>query len=74
MIGITPPTLSTDFGQAEHPSSIEGSSYYLGKIRALGLSDDEVHAMTHDNGKKLVQRERNDRRLCQYSNLALYSS
>jgi hypothetical protein len=58
----------------EREVSEEGFSYYLEKIRALGFSDDEVHAMNHDNGKKLVQRERNDRRLCQYSNLALYSS
>jgi len=55
-VGTSSSILSTDFGQVENSSPIEGFSYYLGKMRDLGFSEDELHLMTHDNPKKLMER------------------
>jgi len=58
-VGISSSILSTDFGQAENRPPIEGFSYYLGKMQDLGFSGDELHVMTHDNPKKLMERRGN---------------
>jgi hypothetical protein len=55
-VGTSSSILSTDFGQVENSSPIEGFSYYLGKMRDLGFSEDELHVMIHDNPKKLMER------------------
>jgi len=57
-VGISSCILSTDFGQVENGSPIEGFSYYLGKMRALGFSEDELRVMIHDNPKKLIERNK----------------
>jgi hypothetical protein len=58
-VGISSSIVSTDFGQAENRPPIEGFSYYLGKMRALGFSENELRVMIHDNPKKLMERARN---------------
>ena len=58
-VGISSSILSTDFGQVENYPPIEGFLYYLGKMRALGFSDDELFVMIHDNPRKLMERARN---------------
>ncbi|MCK4789135.1 MAG: hypothetical protein KAV87_35665 [Desulfobacteraceae bacterium] len=73
-VGVSSSILSTDFGQVENASPIEGFSYYLGKMRALGFSDDELRVMIHDNPGKLMEKEGNDPRPCQYSSSASYFS
>jgi len=55
-VGIPSSVLSTDFGQVKNRSPIEGFSNYLGKMLALGFSEDELHVMIHDNPKKLMDR------------------
>lgn len=55
-VGIPSSILSTDFGQVKNRSPIEGFSNYLGKMLALGFSEDELHVMIHDNPKKLMDR------------------
>jgi len=57
-VGVSSSILSTDFGQIENPLPIEGFSYYLGKMRALGFSEDELRVMIHDNPRKLMERSR----------------
>jgi len=57
-VGVSSSILSTDFGQVENPLPIEGFSYYLGKMRALGFSEDELRVMIHDNPRKLMERDR----------------
>lgn len=58
-VGISSSILSTDFGQAENRPPIEGFLYYLGKMRDLGFSEDELRVMTHNNPKKLMERHGN---------------
>lgn len=57
-VGISSCILSTDFGQVKNAPPIEGFSYYLGKMRTLGFSEDELHIMIHDNPKKLIERNK----------------
>lgn len=57
-VGISSCILSTDFGQVENGSPIEGFSHYLAKMRALGFSEDELRVMIHDNPKKLMERNK----------------
>jgi len=57
-VGIPSSILSTDFGQVENPLPTEGFLYYLGKMRALGFSEDELRVMIHDNPRKLMERDR----------------
>jgi hypothetical protein len=59
-VGISSCILSTDFGQIENGPPTEGFSYYLEKMFTLGLSEDELHLMTHDNPKKLMEGEGKD--------------
>ena len=58
-VGISSSILSTDFGQVENRPPIEGFLYYLGKMRALGFSEDELRVMIHDNPRKLMGKARN---------------
>jgi len=58
-VGLSSSILSTDFGQVQNGSPIEGFSYYLEKMQALGFSEDELHIMIHDNPKKLIDRRKN---------------
>ncbi len=57
-VGISSCILSSDFGQVSNPHPIEGFAYYLEKMRALGFSDEELRVMTHDNPKKLLEKEK----------------
>jgi len=57
-VGISSCILSTDFGQVENIPPIEGFSYYLEKMQALGFSEDELRIMIHDNPKKLIERNK----------------
>lgn len=57
-VGISSCILSTDFGQVENRSPIQAFSYYLGKMRALGFSEDELRVMIHDNPKRLIERNK----------------
>lgn len=58
-VGISSCILSTDFGQVENGSPIEGFLYYIEKMRSLGFSEDELRVMIHDNPKKLMERIKN---------------
>lgn len=57
-VGISSSILSTDFGQVENRPPVEGFLYYLGKMRALGFSEDELRVMIHDNPRKLMEIDR----------------
>ena len=57
-VGVSSSILSTDFGQVENRPPVEGFLYYLGKMRALGFSEDELRVMIHDNPRKLMERSR----------------
>jgi hypothetical protein len=57
-VGVSSCILSSDFGQVANPHPLEGFAYYLEKMRALGFSEAELHVMTHDNPKKVFEREK----------------
>jgi len=57
-VGVCSCILSSDFGQVANPHPIEGFAHYLEKMRALGFSGDELRVMTHDNPKKLLEKEK----------------
>jgi hypothetical protein len=55
-VSISSCILSSDFGQVENPHPVQGFTYYLGKMRALGFSGDELRVMIHDNPRKLLEK------------------
>jgi hypothetical protein len=57
-VGISSCILSSDFGQVTNPHPIEGFAYYLEKMGVLGFSEAELRIMTHDNPKKLLEKEK----------------
>ena len=57
-VGFSSCIISTDFGQVANGPPIEGFSYYLEKMRAVGFSEDELRIMIHDNPKKLLEARR----------------
>jgi len=57
-VGISSCILSSDFGQVANPHPIEGFAYYLEEMKSLGFSEDDLRVMTHDNPKKVMEKER----------------
>jgi hypothetical protein len=52
--GVGNTILSTDFGQKNNPAPVEGFAYYLGKLKDIGFSEDEIKTMVCDNPRKLL--------------------
>lgn len=48
-VGVGSTIMATDFGQAHNVSPIEGLKVYIDKMRELGMSQDELEAMTVAN-------------------------
>jgi hypothetical protein len=55
VMGVDNIILTSDFGQVSNGPPVEGFSFYLGKMRGLGFSDEELRAMIHENPRKLLR-------------------
>jgi hypothetical protein len=55
-MGVDHIILTSDFGQVSNGPPVEGFCFYLGKMRELGFSDEELRVMIHDNPKQLLKR------------------
>lgn len=55
-VGVFSCILSSDFGQVQNGSPLEGFSYYLGRMREIGFSEDELRVMICDNPRKLMEK------------------
>ncbi len=56
-IGVENVILTSDFGQVSNGPPVEGFCFYLGKMKRLGFSDEELRTMIQGNPRKLL-RER----------------
>jgi hypothetical protein len=54
-MGVENIILTSDFGQVSNGPPVEGFCFYLGKMRGLGFSDEELRIMIHDNPRKLLK-------------------
>jgi hypothetical protein len=54
--GVDNIILTSDFGQVSNGPPVEGFCFYLGKMRGLGFSDEELRVMIHENPRKLLRR------------------
>lgn len=53
-VGVIHSVISTDFGQAHHPSPPEGMRMFIGALLKYGFSEDEIEIMAKVNPGKLL--------------------
>jgi len=47
--------MSTDFGQIHNPKPVDGMKMYISTLQEHGIKNSEIHSMTVDNPKKLIE-------------------
>jgi len=55
LMGVGNIILTSDFGQVSNGPPVEGFCFYLGKMRGLGFSDEELRVMIHENPRKILK-------------------
>ncbi len=55
LIGVENVILTSDFGQVSNGPPVEGFCFYLGKMKRLGFSDEELRTMIRENPQKLLK-------------------
>jgi len=54
-VGAKRTVISTDLGQANNPSLIEGFNLFIGKLRGAGIDEEDIGLMSHDNPSLLLK-------------------
>lgn len=56
LVGAERCVMTTDFGQIQNPSAPEGLYEFIGRMRAEGISKEEIRLMVRKNPVELLGR------------------